>query len=200
MKRNQLIWNYYCCVKNSFKSIRIFPIWFYFHWYVYRIIWWKLSEDNSIFSFFISPISLCHNLKCLGKDLLLQDQDSVDNFPRPRRLLASGGRVLLNEIEEMEEILKLKTRMIVLQSKSYWILSNIGKISQKYDRWYRNHFRQLLFLIVRYSPAVVQEFLDTRDSPGVKLIDSLRKCSYVRLKQNLFANTFHISSFYIVLW
>ena len=131
MKRNQLIWNYYCCVKNSFKSIRIFPIWFYFHWYVYRIIWWKLSEDNSIFSFFISPISLCHNLKCLGKDLLLQDQDSVDNFPRPRRLLASGGRVLLNEIEEMEEILKLKTRMIVLQSKSYWILSNIGKISQK---------------------------------------------------------------------
>ena len=58
----------------------------------------------------------------------------------------------------------------------------------------------LLFVHFSYSPTVVQEVLDDRDSPTVKSLEALRKCSYTMLKQNLFANTYIILAIYFCSW
>ena len=58
----------------------------------------------------------------------------------------------------------------------------------------------LTFVNCSYSPTVVQEVLDERDSPTVKYLEAIRNCSYTMMKQNLFANTGAILSIYLIAW
>ena len=58
----------------------------------------------------------------------------------------------------------------------------------------------LVFVHFSYSPTVVQEILDERDSPTVKYWEALRNCSYTMTKQNLFGNTDFIICIYFLSW
>ena len=58
----------------------------------------------------------------------------------------------------------------------------------------------ILFVNFSYSPTVVQEILDERDSPSVKYLEAVRNCSYTMMKHNLFANTRIILAIYLLAW
>ena len=58
----------------------------------------------------------------------------------------------------------------------------------------------ILFVNFSYSPTVVQEILDERDSPSVKYLEAIRNCSYTMMKHNLFANTRMILVIYLLAW
>ena len=58
----------------------------------------------------------------------------------------------------------------------------------------------ILFVNFSYSPTVVQEILDERDSPSVKYLEAVRNCSYTMMKHNLFANTRMTLVIYLLAW